>query len=321
VTRSLEELLRRRLLIVTGKGGTGKTTLAATLATLAAARGIETVLVDLADGDGMRRLVCKQPEPLPAGDGRRPVPVSPHLSLLTIDPLISLTEYLELEMSLIRPLVRLIVRNPSFQRLLDAAPGWRDLITLGKLWHLATRENAPSLLVVDAPATGHGLSFLSIPGVVVEAVRLGPLRRHSEAVRAMLTDPSQTLVVPVTLAEELPVRETLELCRAVRALEVATGPTVVNGVESLPELPSLDELVTRLSAQPIPEELASLVAPDIVRAAIEHRTRRAALQRGFIEQLRVGLGTAVARLPYLAAGVEGPEAIALLADALETELR
>ena len=86
---ALEELLSRRLLIVTGKGGSGKTTVAATLAVLAAQRGIDTVLVDLVDGGDALNVVAKDPAAVPAGDGRSPVSISPHLSVLTIDPEVS----------------------------------------------------------------------------------------------------------------------------------------------------------------------------------------------------------------------------------------
>jgi anion-transporting ArsA/GET3 family ATPase len=323
VIDSLDELLRRRLLIVTGKGGSGKTTVAATLANLASRRGIETVLVDLADSGDARNLISKDPAALPPGDGRTPVSVSPHLFALTIDPEVALTEYLELELRF-RPLARFIVHNAGFRLLLGAAPGWRDLITLGKLWHLATREAEGArpwqLLVVDAPATGHGLSFLSVPRVVIEAVRLGPIRRHTDAVQAMLTDPAETLVVPVTLPEELPVRETLELCRSVRALGLETGPTLVNGVESAPELPALDALLDALSRDRAPAELEPLLAPEILREAIEHASSRAALHQGFIAKLRAEVAAPIACLPYLAEGVEGPAALERLGEVLESEL-
>jgi anion-transporting ArsA/GET3 family ATPase len=323
VSDALEELLRRRLLIVTGKGGSGKTTVAATLALLAARRGIDTVLVDLVDGGDALNVLSKDPSAVPAGDGRSPVPISPHLFVLTIDPEVALTEYLELELRF-RPLARFIVHNAGFRLLLGAAPGWRDLITLGKLWHLATRETQGvrpwQLLVVDAPATGHGLSFLSIPRVVIEAVRLGPIRRHTDEVQAMLTEPAETLVVPVTLPEELPVRETLELCRHVRALGLETGPAVVNGVEAAPEVPPLGELLSALSGDPPPAELERVLAPEIVRAAVEHASSRAALHRGFIAKLRAEVGTSIACLPFLSEGVEGPLALGQLGEVLEAEL-
>jgi anion-transporting ArsA/GET3 family ATPase len=323
VSDALEELLRRRLLIVTGKGGSGKTTVAATLALLAARRGIDTVLVDLVDGGDALNVLSKDPSAVPAGDGRSPVPISPHLFVLTIDPEVALIEYLELELRF-RPLARFIVHNAGFRLLLGAAPGWRDLVTRWKLWHLATRETQGGrpwqLLVVDAPATGHGLSFLSIPRVVIEAVRLGPIRRHTDDVQAMLTDPAETLVVPVTLPEELPVRETLELCRHVRALGLETGPAVVNGVEAAPEVPPLDELLSALSGDPPPAELERVLAPEILRAAVEHASSRAALHRGFIAKLRAEVGTSIACLPFLSEGVEGPQALGRLGEALESEL-
>ena len=174
MSSALETLLERRLLLITGKGGTGKSTLAVAIARLAARRGLETVVVELGDETTLPPLLTDRPEEFPEGDGRNPVAVAPHLHTLRIRPLEALTEYLELQIP-IRPMVHLLTRNAAFRRLLEAAPGWRDLITLGKLWHLESLrdDGRPrwDLIVVDAPATGHGLSFLSIPGVVLETVQ------------------------------------------------------------------------------------------------------------------------------------------------------
>jgi hypothetical protein len=320
---ALEQLLDRRLLIVTGKGGTGKTTVAAAIGQLGAQRGLETVIVEVSDDSAVPPLLTGDPGSLPPGDGRIPVRVGPHLHTFRVDPLEALTEYLELQIHF-RPVVSLVTRNAGFRRLMDAAPGWRELITLGKLWHLETRKNQEGtplwdLLVVDAPATGQGLSFLSVPGVVLETVRMGPLRRHTDWVQGLITDPSRTLVLPVTLAEELPVRETLELCARVRELGLATGPIVANAVEKGPDFQDADDLRPWLERVPASETPDGL-PPSVLLGCIDHAIRRATLHESFVRELRDQEKGPVLELPALPGGVQTPGQTQLLVDALEDAL-
>lgn len=313
----LEQLLSRRLLVVTGKGGVGKTSVAAALAWLASRRGLETVLVEVSDPPVAPRLLGGAE----LAPGREPREVAPHLYWLQIDPLDTLSEYLELQLP-VRRLVRGVLHNAAFRRLLEAAPGWRELITLGKLWYLETRADAEQprwdLLIVDAPATGHGLSFLSVPGVVTDTVRLGPLRRHTEWVQALLRDPARTRVLPVTLPEELPIKETLELRERVRALGLALGPLIANGVEPGPALADPQRVFAALEDVARGGEDAAAPLPDVsvLRAVLDHGVRRAALQRAFLERLREDHGEVVYELPLLADGVD----VECLADHLEAAL-
>jgi anion-transporting ArsA/GET3 family ATPase len=321
VRDGLGALFERRLLIVTGKGGTGKTSVAAVLGVLAARRGIETVVVEVSEEPALPALLSPSGVTLPRGDGRVPVRVEPRLSTMVIDPQEALTEYLELQIG-VRVLVSRVIRNPGFQRLMGAAPGWRELITLGKIWHLETRvdDDTPryGLVVVDAPATGHGLSFLSVPAVVLQTVRLGPLRRDTDRVQALLMDSKRTLVVPVTLPEELPVRETLELLTRVRSLGLGTAPVIANGLEPAPEIDDLPAVLAALSR--IPERPGVGLRPDSLRRCVEAAERRASLQRSFLDELERELGEAPVTLPYLADGVGDRHGVEHLADALEESL-
>ena len=313
-------LLDRRVLIVTGKGGVGKTSLTAALGVLAARRGIETVVIETGQESALPPLLTPRDGPLPADDGRVPVRVSDHLHALRIRPEVALAEYLELQLRVRRP-IQLLMRNSGFRRLLEAAPGWRELITLGKLWHLESRRDERGtpvwgLCVVDAPATGHGLSLLSVPSVVIDTVRLGPLRRHTDAVQELLQDPSRTLIVPVTLPEELPTRETVELVERVRALGIAIGPVIANGVGPTPDLPPLDELFAALDGR----HTRGLPPLDELREIAGHAVRRCALQAGFLEQLYKSYGEGVLELPQLEGGIETRKDVEQLADALEQQL-
>lgn len=318
---TLESLLTRRLLIVTGKGGTGKTTLAAALGVLAARRGIDCVVAEMGNDTVLPRLLSDAPPPRERDPGREPVKLAPNLFSLHIDPRVALTEYLELQLR-VRRLARAIVGNHAFDRFLDAAPGWRELITLGKLWYLTSQEEAGRprwpLVIVDAPATGHGLSFLSVPNVIVETVRLGPLRRHTEQVLGLLRDPERTLVVPVTLPEELPVNETLELRERVRELGLGLGPLIANAVETAPDLPEV-EAVLRMIAALSADDAPALARPSSLHEAVQHRVMRSRMHRGFLERLRTHAGTTI-ELPYLAQSLDRPKGIDALATCLEAAL-
>ncbi len=318
----LEDLLDRRLLIVTGKGGTGKTTVSVSLALLAARRGLNTVLIEVSDENASTPLLEDRPGSIPDGNGRDPVPVAPNLSLFRVDPREALSEYLELQLY-VRPVIKAVTRSPVFRRLLDAAPGWRDLITLGKLWHLESRIDGKrpvwDLLVVDAPATGHGLSFLSVPRVVIETVRMGPLRRHTDWVQALLTDPRRTLVLPVTVGEELPVRETLELCTRVRELGLVTGPLLANAVEPEPDLVDVNSVLGWLNTDP--ERCVGGLSFEVLRRCLDHASRRAALQRLFLRELREQSKCPVIELPFVPGGVRGLADARAMADTLENALR
>lgn len=223
-------LLDKRLLLVTGKGGVGKTTVCASLALQAAKRGKRVLLVEVAPREHFTRLLGAAP------GGHAEHPVAENVWALNLDPLLALEEYLETQLH-VRTLVKMIMGNPVFRRLVNVAPGWRDLITLGKVWHLERQQDPRSgrprydLFILDTPATGQGLGFLRTPQAFVEAVRFGPARTHSQWVRDLIEDRSRTRLVLVTLPEELPVNETIEMARALREkLRVPFEHVVVNAV-------------------------------------------------------------------------------------------
>ena len=139
-----------------------------------------------------------------------------------------------------------------------------------------------------------------MPHVVLDTVRLGPLRKHTDWVQALLQDRARTLVLPVTLPEELPVKETRELRASIRELDIGLGPLLANGVEPLPELPDLGGLLDALEGT----DFEDLGPGAVLRSTVEHAVRRARLQRGFLDELERESGESLVELPQLAHGVE-----------------
>lgn len=317
---SRHTLIGRRLVVVTGKGGTGKTTVVAALGRAAARAGRSVLLIETGRDENLPRLLG---DPSPAGYAGREL--APRLHVMRLDPYEALAEYLGLQLG-VRALVRGVLRNRGFRQLMDAAPGWRELITLGKVWHLEQQTTPDGsrlydLLVVDAPATGHGLTLLDVPRVVVAAVRAGPLRRNASLVEAMLRDPAASVVLPVTLAEELPARETTELVERLRGeMGLPVDRVVVNAVPAPPfpsGLPDLDARLAALSGQRLP----GLPDAGTLAACAHHLAARFELAAEYRERVGEWTGLPLVTLPLLPAGVDGPAALDVLAEALLTPAR
>ncbi len=314
----LPPLLERRLVIVTGKGGTGKTTIAAALGVAAARSGRSVLVAEVGGQEQIPQRISPGHPPV----GYAACELVPGLTSIHIDPFEALAEYLGLQTHL-RGVVDLVLRNKGFAQLLDAAPGWRELITLGKVWHLAQMEDGRGqplyeLIVVDAPATGHGLTFLDVPRVVGSAVRAGPLRAHAHLVEELVRDPDQTLLLPVALAEELPALETAELVqRAEEEIGIAVDRVVVNAVAPNPfpdPLPAdLDERLGRLGDD---VDLGDLPAPSVLAECTAYLRARHELNAAYVEQIRRDCGQPLVSLPYLPGELAGTDALAAFAQPL-----
>jgi len=276
-------LADRRLVFVTGKGGTGKTTVAAALALGLAERGQRVLLAELGrDAQAPRMLAARPP-----AVGPRPVRLLDGLDAIRIDPFAALAEYLELQ-GFAGSLLARGLRQRGLHDLLVGTPGWRELITLGKLWYMSGGDvpEDPSRrdydrIVVDAPATGHGLTLLDVPRVVHAAVRSGPLAHNAAKVEAMLLDPRQTVLLPVCWPEALPVHETVELVdRIEQSVGIHVDRVVVNGVATpspVDPWPDLASTLARLGpladCTPSPSRIAACVRWALDRS----RSQRAAL--------------------------------------------
>ena len=220
-------LLDRRLLFVTGKGGVGKTTVAAALGLLGAREGKRTLVCEV-DAKGNLADFFEIDRP-----GFEPVEVQPGLHLMSMDTEASLKEYLSLQLKL--PLLaRIGPLAKTFEFMATAAPGVKEILTVGKLaWEV--RERHYDLVVVDAPATGHIVGQLRAPQAINELLQVGPIRDQTDWMMDILGDSAQTGVVIVASPEEMPVIESLELIDRLRAeTDVDVAAIVVNRV--LPEL-------------------------------------------------------------------------------------
>jgi anion-transporting ArsA/GET3 family ATPase len=309
-------LLDRKLLFITGKGGVGKTTIAASLALLAAQRGKRTLVGEI-DAKGN---LADFYETGPTAFKEREV--SPNLWAMSMDTEESLKEYLRLQLRIpllarIGPLAR------TFDFLATAAPGVREILTVGKLaWEV--REDHYDLVVVDAAATGHIVGQLRAPAAINELVAVGLVREQTTWIREILTDPRTTGVVVTALPEEMPVTESLELIDALGETGVDVAAVVVNRV--LPELFGRgEEKVFRA----VRDEAASAalaaavdgpVAPLLDGAELAVKMRRTRAEH--LGELRAGLpkGVELLYVPELFQRTHGVRATRQIADALSAEL-
>jgi anion-transporting ArsA/GET3 family ATPase len=299
-----------RVLIVAGKGGVGKTTVAAVIARMGAAAGLSVLIVDLEGKPGIASAFGGS-GPLDyadadMGDGSGTGSVRAR----RITPDDALLEYLD-DHGLQR-VSRRLVSSGVTDVVATAIPGMRDVLVLGKIKQLERAEVA-DLIVVDAPATGHAVTFLTSPKGLLDAARGGPVRNQAAEVVAMLGDPTRCRVLLVTLPEELPVSETVD---AAFLLEdragVQLGPVVVNACDAL-----ADGLLT-----PTAEAAAAAGLTidrrrmEVLETAREFRLHRHSLQVTEIERLGRELPLPQIRLPELTAATIGPAELEILATAM-----
>ncbi len=207
--------MRRRLLVVAGKGGVGRSTVSAGLAVAAAERGAKVLAIDgLSDG-GLRRALGHKPRP--------------GIDVIDLNTEVALREYLDLYLHIPIPGLRLGPIAKAFDFLAVAAPGVREILAMGKVCNVALYDSH-DLVILDAPATGHVVELLASPDTLAEMVPLGPLTKQTAWMRTMLADETTAAVV-VTLAEELPVSEALDLYKRITAeTSVAVRAVVANRV-------------------------------------------------------------------------------------------
>jgi anion-transporting ArsA/GET3 family ATPase len=294
-------LTTQRLVVVTGKGGVGKTTVTAALARAAAEAGRRVLAVEVGRGP-LGAL-------LGAGElGGAPTRVAPGLAAATIEPEEALRDFVEGVLRF-RMLARRLLESTSFQVLAAAAPGLPEFLVLHRLlgWVEARRLGRPvhDLILVDAPASGHSLPLLSAPRTLGALARLGPVAELLARIDRLLVDPAATLVCVVTTAEELAVRETVELHRELtQRLRLAVAPVIVNALPPRRFAGDDAEALDRLEAACGPH-------PYLGAARFHLERRRQAEAQ--VAALRRALGAAPVRLPFLFDAMDARAGVAELA--------
>ena len=262
---------------MTGKGGSGKTTLAVALGLVAARQGKRVVVCEVAGQDRISQLV-------------------PELTTVSVDPEQAKQEWLRYQLKS-RTLAGVLGGSRLFQYLTAAAPGISELVTIGKVWDLAQIERRTGstvfdLAIVDAPATGHALAMLRSPSTFAAVAPVGPVGRHAATIDRSLRDPKHTGVVTAALPEEMPVNETVEFERALRReLDMAVDAIVVNAVHPVRFRPLEVERLGGVTG-------VSRVAQAAVSASLsEHRRARA--EHAQVRRLRRAAAAPVKTLPRI----------------------
>ena len=306
-----------RLLIVAGKGGVGKTVVSATVARAAARVGLSTLVIEVEGKSGLPMMYGQStldyeaavlaPGGGPAGEGE--------VRARTLTPDEALLDYLH-DHGLSRISKRL-VSSGALDVVATAAPGIKDILILGKVKQLERAGDA-DLLVLDAPAAGHAITFLQAASVLLDTVRVGPINAQARDVLEMLTDHDRCRVILVTLPEETPVNELVDTAFSLEdRVGVGLGPVVVNG--------RYDE-VPGLAVDPVEAAEAAGTAlrrgeAKALAAAAAFRRDRMALQDEETTRLAVELPLAQIRLPFLFTAEIGPAELDVLADRLIAEVQ
>jgi anion-transporting ArsA/GET3 family ATPase len=306
---AVAELLDKRLVIVTGKGGVGKSTVALALGLAAAAKGRRTIVCEVSSQEHTSRVFHR------AEVGFHEVEMVDNLWTISIDPDEAMREYVLLQLK-VRAMRDLLFRSRIFTYLAAATPGLRELVTIGKIWEIAQPNRKVrkgrnyDLVIVDAPATAQGVAFLQAPRTFANIARVGPIKAQAEALEALIVNHRKTGVAIVALPEEMPVNETIGLERQLTGdLDVAVDRVYMNGLYperfSKEELERLDEACARANG---PLRAA-------YRAAVSE-SRRAAAQREQLARLAELVGAPVRTLPFVFKPTLGEPEIHGLAEAV-----
>ena len=330
-------LRQSSVLVVAGKGGVGKTTVTAALARAAAEAGLSVLIVDLEGKSGIPAafgldgvleydevvLVDEDGRPGPVNPGAAgaagatgsgtgaPTPIPPGtVRARRITPDDALLEYLADHG--LRRISKRLVSSGALDVVATAIPGIRDILVLGKVKQVE-RAGVADLVIVDAPATGHVMTFLSSARGLLDAARSGPVRTQAADVVELLSDPARCQVVLVTLPEEMPVNEVVEAAYQLEdRIGVALGPVVVNAcLAPRPELRSDPNVAAADAGVALRADQAEALA-----AAARFSLHRQAFQQEQLDRLAKELPLAQVRLPDLLSTAIGPHELDLLAKAL-----
>jgi len=314
----LDELLSRRLVILSGKGGTGKSVVGTALALAASEQGKRVLMVEIDAPLEASRYLGAAPV------GAKETEVRPGLFTVNLDPAAVMDEYVRGVVP-VDLLARRVLQSPVYRRFFAAAPGLPELMVLGKIMVLEEARAARfssrpryDLIVVDAPATGHGLAFLGVPLAASRAVPAGPIGSNAGRILALLQDADRTALVLLAVPEEMAVVEAQELHRAaVDELGMKPAALVLNQCHERRFTREQEAEILRLAAEGASGRLARGVGLRSALAAARRHLRRRRLTRFYQTRLRRALPLPTVSLPYLFDEDIGPPSIERLARRLE----
>lgn len=304
-------LSERKLILVVGKGGVGRSTVAAALAGQLAQQGKKVLLFETNANDRFGDYFDR-----PAV-GTELAQLAPNLWAVNATPASALEQYGMMILKF-KSVYEVVFENRLTRAFLRAIPGLDDYALLGKAWYHTTEEHKGKLrwdtVVFDMPASGHSFSMLKIPQVIIDTVPEGPLTRDARSVQQLLTDPKRTSAVLVTLAEEMPVNEAIELETKLSALGIVPQQLIVNQVapdhfpESTPVARVLDALLS-----------APELAPPLREAAGHGKLSRdrRTLNAHYLGELARRAKTPLKELPLLFAQSLGPAHVRALGERLQ----
>lgn len=263
----VDDLIARRLIVVLGKGGVGRTSISAALAARAARSGLRTLLIE-ADLRG----------PVAASYGKapafKPVELEPKLCAMTLGGQESLEDYLSFVVP--RPILRMVFASAFYQYFVHAAPALRELTMMGKVYHEIERRAAPlqpwRLVVFDAPASGQALSMIRTPFAARATFGESVVGREAQNIARLLGDAARCAMVAVTTAEALALAETLELKQTLKSLALETAAIFFNRISAAAfTTGDIGRMMRRGANAPAVAELE--VLGEIARAELQRRSR------------------------------------------------
>ncbi|MDM8536685.1 ArsA family ATPase [Desulfobacterales bacterium HSG17] len=291
---SIDRLLNLRQIFITGKGGVGKTTICAALGMAAAKLGKKVLIVEVGDADNIGPLFVDRTLP------ETPLSIQNNMWGVRVNPRMVMNEYIETHIAS-RFISNRITRSALFDHLAAATPGLKEVMTLGQIWRWeqhTTDDDAPpfDLIIVDSPATGHGLSLLRVPETVIQMIGVGPVAKQTQVVLDILRDPTKVAIAQVTLAEELPINEAIEFENAaLTELHMAHETIFVNSV--YPDIFTNDEL----------DELENISDDNLLQMPNDFKLmihsgkreiRRRAMQQGHVNRLRTATKSPLIEIPF-----------------------
>ena len=284
-------IIDRKHLFVVGKGGVGKSTVATALALLALRRKKRVLLVNLDFGDRERTIAGLRP-----AQGAQPSEVVPGLFRANVEGRAALEEYLHLIIP-VRRVLKAVFDSKVYQYFVAAAPGLKELMAIGKIWYEVDRGRW-DLVIVDSPATGHALQYLRMPKTAYETFTTGLVHREAKRVWGLLSDPATTAVCVVTVAEELPVNETIAICGQLRdELALPEGILFVNRFHA-PDFSPAEVKAAGAAWRKGAGEPCDRLA-EAVLASAEEETSWGALNEHYRHKLADETGWRLAVLPFL----------------------